>query len=113
MARFDAMAQELAAYFAQSIAQRSDAALRAILKKGGMSVEWRPTPARQEVLHSTIAHNVALIRSIPANYLGQVEQALLRSVQTGRDLKQLQGDIERQFRCGEISCSPYRSQSVK
>jgi len=97
MARFDAMAQELAAYFAQTTAQRSDAVLRSILKKGGMSVEWHPTPAQQEILHSTIAQNVALIRSIPARYLDQVEQAVLRSVQTGRDLKQLQGDIQRQF----------------
>lgn len=97
MARFDGMAQELAAYFAQTAAQRADGALKAILKKGGMAVEWHMTSVQEEVLHSTIAQNVALIRSIPANYLGQVEQAVLRSVQTGRDLRQLQDDIMKNF----------------
>lgn len=97
MARFDAMAQELAAYFSQSVATRSDYVLRAVLRRGGIAIEWRPSPAQQEVLRAIAHENVALIRSIPANYLGQVEQAVMRSVQTGRDLKQLQEDIMKQF----------------
>lgn len=96
-ARFDAMAQELAAYFSQSVATRSDYVLRAILKRGGIAIEWRPTPAQQEVLRAVVHENVSLIRSIPAHYLGQVEQSVMRSVQTGRDLKQLQDDIMKQF----------------
>ena len=73
------MAQELAAYFARSVQRRSDATLKNILKRGGVAVEWQMSPR----LEATINQNVSLIKSIPEQYLSQVEQAVMRSVQTG------------------------------
>jgi uncharacterized protein with gpF-like domain len=87
-ARFNTMAQELAVYFAQAVQTRSDAALKNILKRGGIAVEWKMSPRVQSILEATIHQNVSLIKSIPEQYLSQVEQAVMRSVQTGRDLKQ-------------------------
>src|ERR1700758_4317373 len=95
--RFNAMAQELAVYFAQAAHRRSDAALKNILKRGGIAVEWRMSPRVQSILEATIHQNVSLIRSIPEQYLAQVEQAVMRSVQTGRDLKQLQNEFMTNF----------------
>ena len=95
--RFDDLAQELARFFAKSIAQRSDVALKRSLERGGMSVAFRMTPAMRDVLRAVIQENVSLIRSIPAQYFTQVEGYVARSVQTGRDLKQLSDDLQRNF----------------
>lgn len=97
LGEFDRTAPRLAAYFATAVQERTDASLRRILDAGGFSVRFRMTPAAQDILQSTIAANVALIKSIPEQYLTQVEGMVMRSVQTGRDLAQLTDDIQGQF----------------
>lgn len=94
---FDEAAPALAEWFARSNRKRTDASLRAILKKGGFSVEFRMTPAARDILQATVNANVGLIKSIPSEYLTQVEGMVMRSVQTGRDLGQLTKDLERQY----------------
>lgn len=86
---FDAMAPKLARYFSKKVSERSDGALRAALKKGGISVDFQMTPAMADVLEGTVQQNVALIKSIPQQYLTNVQGAVMRSVQTGGDLKSL------------------------
>ncbi len=95
--RFDEAAKELAAYFAKSVADRSDLALRRTLERGGMSVKFKMTPAMNDVLQSTVAANVSLIKSIPQRYFTEIEGAVQRSVQTGRDLQQLSDDLQANF----------------
>src|ERR1700688_4405813 len=95
--RFDVAAKELAAYFALDASKRSDAALRAILKKGGWSVRFTMTPAMQDIFKATVAENVALIRSIPNQYLTQVQGHVMRSVAAGRDLGTVAKELERQY----------------
>lgn len=97
LSRFDTAAQELAEYFATAVSRRSDAALKSILKRGGFSVEWKMTRAQNDVLQATVAENVALIKSIPAQYLTQVEGLVMRAVQTGRDVGELTTALQRQF----------------
>jgi SPP1 gp7 family putative phage head morphogenesis protein len=41
--------------------------------------------------------NVSLIKSIPEEYLKQVEGAVMRSVQTGRDLGKLSKELQKKF----------------
>lgn len=94
--RFDRAADDLAKWFSQTASARSDAALRAILKKGGFSVEFRMTPAARDILQATVGQNVALIKSIPAQYLTQVEGAVMRSVTAGRDLGSLTKALQEQ-----------------
>ena len=93
--RFDALAPELARYFATDVSERSDAAFRSSLRRAGFTVKFKATAAQNDALQAIIGENVALIRSIPRNYLTQVEGSVMRSVQTGRDLgtltKELQG----------------------
>lgn len=95
--RFDAAAPALAEYFAKAVTNRSDAALRSILKKGGISVEFKMTPAARDIMQATINQQVSLIRSIPSQYLTNVEGLVMRSVQTGRDLGQLTKDLQDQY----------------
>jgi len=95
--RFDRIAEDLARYFAQSVSARSDRTLEAILRKGGMSVKFKLTPAMRDVLRASVAENVGLIKSIPQQYLRDVEGMVMRSVQTGRDLGTLSKEIRARY----------------
>ena len=92
--KFNDLAGDLASYFAQSVSQRSDAALKAALKKGGFTVEFKMTRAQRDVLNAVTHENVALIKSIPAQHLQKVEGAVMRSVATGRDLGALTKELQ-------------------
>lgn len=95
--RFEALSKKLAKYFATDASKRVDGALKAMLKDAGMSVEWRPTPAMQDIMQATVNANVQLIKSIPTQYLGQVEVLVMQSVQAGRKLNVLTRELQRQF----------------
>lgn len=95
--RFDDGSQELAEWFAKDAADRSDRALAALLRKAGMSVKFTMTRAVNDANQAAIGENVGLIRSIPEQYLTQVEGHVMRSVQTGRDLGSLTRDLQESF----------------
>lgn len=94
---FNQAAEDLARYFAKDVADRSDAALRSILRRGGFSVKFTMTPAARDIIGATVAENVSLIKSIPQQYLKDVEGAVMRSVQTGRDLGSLTKELQRSY----------------
>lgn len=95
--KFNDMAQQMATYFAQSVTKRSDGALQSILRRGGMSVRFQMTRPVSDVLQATVQENVGLIKSIPAQHLQKVQGAVMRSVQTGRDLATLTEELQDQF----------------
>lgn len=95
--RFDQAAKDLAEFFAQDVSERSDAQMKSILKKAGMSVKWTMTPAQRDIMQATVQANVSLIKSIPQEYLKNVEGAVMRSVQTGRDLATLSKELRTKF----------------
>ena len=95
--KFDRLAPEMARYFATKASERVDAHLKSSLRKHGMSVEFRLTREQNDVLQAAVAENVALIKSIPQQYLTQVEGIVMRSVQTGRDLRTLHDGLIHQF----------------
>lgn len=90
---FDELADSLTAWFATSVEKRSTTALADSLRKGGFTVRFRPSAAVNEALQAVIGENVALIKSIPEQYLKSVEGAVMRSVQTGRDLAMLTDEL--------------------
>jgi SPP1 gp7 family putative phage head morphogenesis protein len=48
-----------------------------------------------DVLRASTKQNVALIKSIPAKYFEQIEGAVMRSIQTGRGMADLQPELEK------------------
>jgi len=94
---FDELSDWLADYFAKDVADRSDAALQSALRNAGFTVKFVITPAMRDVMAATVHQSTQLIKSIPAQYLGQVEGMVMRSVQTGRDLGQLSKDLQEQL----------------
>ena len=97
LARFDEAANHLADYFARAVSKRSEAALKKILKDGGISIDWKMTAAQRDIMQATISEQVNLIKSIPARYLSSVESSVMRAVQTGMDLHQLSEDLQKHF----------------
>ena len=95
--RFDDAAEKLAKYFAKSTAKRSDAALKKILRDGGFTIDWKMTAPQRDAVNAIVHENVSLIRSIPRQHFTQVEGMVMRSVQTGRDMKQLADDLQKQL----------------
>lgn len=95
--RFDELAQDLADFFSRDALRRTDEQLMRILRRGGMAVEFRLTPAVREVLAAIVRENVSLIRSIPEQYLGGVEGAVMRSVTAGRDLAGLTRELRHTY----------------
>jgi hypothetical protein len=95
--RFDEASDRLAKHYSRRMAQRSDAQLRAILKRAGIAVEFRMTPAMTDVLQATIGQQVGLIRSIGEQHLTQVEGAVMRSVQQGGDLATLTRELRERY----------------
>lgn len=92
--RFEQLSDWLADYFAEDAAERSDAALTSALRRAGFTVKFKMTPAMRDILRATVHENVSLIRSIPQQYLTQVEGIIMRSVQTGRDLAAVSRDLQ-------------------
>lgn len=92
--KFDKLATELADYFATAVQDRSAATLKSALKRNGFTVEFKMTPAMQDIFRATVNENVSLIKSIPAQYLTQVEGSVMRSVQAGRDLGTLAKELQ-------------------
>lgn len=64
----------------------TDSAFRIALRDAGMAVEFKMTPAMQDAFNASLSENVSLIRSIPEQYLQQVEGIVSRSYSVGSDL---------------------------
>lgn len=95
--RFDALAPKLAKHFAAEAAKRSDAGLKAALRKAGFTVQFKLTAPMNDVLQATTMENVSLIRSIGAEHLADVQQQVMRSVAAGRDLGTLAKGLEERY----------------
>lgn len=95
--RIDEAAPKLARWFARSAATRSQLALRKILRDAGMTVRFQMTPAMRDVLDATVAENVSLIKSIPSQFLTEVEGLVMRSVVRGRDLSELSRELRQRY----------------
>ncbi len=91
---FDVGAEELADFFGRAAISRTDKQLLLILRTAGIAVDFKMTPAALNIIDATIAENVALIKSIPQQYLTQVEGSVMRSVVRGRDLEGLAKELE-------------------
>ena len=94
---FNKGAQRLARYFAKSVADRTDDSLQAKLKKSGFTVEFKMTPAANDVMQATIGEQVGLIKSIASQHLTEVEGLVMRSVSQGRKLDELSKELQERY----------------
>ena len=93
----DGLSDELAAYFAQAVAERTDAQLKAVLLDHGMTVKFTLSAGQRDALNAIVAENTSLIKSIGSEYMTRVEGAVMRSVATGRDLHSLTEELSKGY----------------
>lgn len=91
--RFDEAAEKIASARIRSLFNASDKALQNALKETGFAVDFVMTRPMTDALNASIAANVGLIKSIPQQYLQQVEGVVMRSYAQGRDLQKLAKDL--------------------
>lgn len=95
--RFDDMAPTVAASFLKNQFRGTDVAMREALKAAGWTVKFTMTPAVRDAFEASLAENVGLIKSIPAQYLQEVEGIVMRSFAAGRDLKTMATEIRGRY----------------
>ena len=95
--RFDEGAEKLAAWFAQRTKSYSDGTLQRILKDAGFSVDFTMTATMRDAYNAVIHEQVGLIKSIPRQYLLEVQGMVMRSVQTGRDLSHISQELVKRY----------------
>lgn len=94
---FNEAAEKLAERMAERTERYSDGQMMAELKKAGFAIKFTPTADMRDAYSSVIGENVALIKSIPQKYLTDVEGDVMRSVQAGRDLKELTDKLQDRY----------------
>jgi len=95
--RFEEAGPELGAFFANKAWRQSDAQLRMILRKAGISVKFEMTPMMRDQLQATIHEQVGLIRSIASQHLDKVEGIVMRGVTRGADSGLIAKELQAQF----------------
>lgn len=94
---FAKKAKALAETMVGGTAKASATALHSSLEQlsGGLSLKTKITnPNLANVYKASVAENVSLIKSIPAQYLQKVEGAVMRSITTGNGLQDLVPALE-------------------
>jgi uncharacterized protein with gpF-like domain len=76
---------------------RADGAFAPSLKHAGFAVDFRMTREANDALQATIGKNVGLIRSIAAEYLADVQDVVIRSVQTSQDIGSLSAQLQERY----------------
>ncbi len=95
--RFDEMADKLATKFADAALVNSDVSLSTAFKDIGVIVQFKMTEPMNNALQAVIAENVNLIKSIPEQYLTQVETLVMQSAGRGRDLGYLADELQKRY----------------
>ena len=95
--KFDDMAPKVAASFLKNQFRGTSAAMRMALREAGWSIEFTMTPAMRDAFEASLAENVGLIKSIPAQYLQEVEGIVMRNYAAGRDLKSMAAEIRGRY----------------
>jgi len=95
--RFATAAKKIAAFFTRSVSQRSDAAMKGVLKKAGFTVQFKMSQPVQDIFTATLNAQVGLIKSIASEHLTDVQEIVMRSVQQGGDLQLLTDELEKRY----------------
>lgn len=91
------LSPKLAKAFVEENAALVDNTLKSSVATQGLAIKFKLTPAMNDVLQATVKANVSLIRSIPQKYLQDVEGAVMRSVQAGRDIESLFKELQHTY----------------
>ena len=99
-ARFEREARSLASWFvgkvSEGVKRAQENAMR-IAGLGDFAVRYDFGNIKADVATAAVSENVTLIKSIPSQYLTDVEGLVMRSVSTGRDLNGLGQELAKRY----------------
>jgi SPP1 gp7 family putative phage head morphogenesis protein len=95
--KFDDMAPKVAESFLKNQFRGTSTAMRMALREAGWSIEFTMTTAIRDAFEASLAENVGLIKSIPSQYLQEVEGIVMRNYAAGRDLKSMAAEIRARY----------------
>jgi|SRR5580658_7867100 SPP1 gp7 family putative phage head morphogenesis protein len=95
--KFNKLSLDLSRKFARKSFRTTENAMRDAFKAAGFTVEFKPTPHSVESYHAVVAENVGLIKSIPSDYLHDVQTSVWQSVMKGADLGELTKTIQSKY----------------
>lgn len=87
--RFEVRGREIAKWLADKTKKRTDAQILRKLKENGFTLTPHYTGEEKTLISQIIANNVAMIKSIPQSYLGEVQEAVSYSFKRGYDSERL------------------------
>ncbi len=95
--RFDKMAEARAKWFTEQTEKASTKQIKAMLKESGIAIEFRTTKYVNNILQASMAENVDLIKSIPAQEHDKVLGIVSRGIQAGNDQMFIKEELQKQF----------------
>lgn len=95
--RFDKLSLDIATRFADKAFGMTEVSMQSAFKRAGFTVKFAPTKPALEAYKAVIAENVNLIKSIPSQYLKDVQTSVWSSVRVGGDMATLSRKIQRNY----------------
>ena len=95
--RFEDESEKIAKEFVGKTQKYVDTSFQNALKDAGWSVAFKPTRAIKDAMNAAIYENVSLIKSIPSQYMTDVEGIVMRGVTRGRDLSYITDELEKRY----------------
>jgi SPP1 gp7 family putative phage head morphogenesis protein len=95
--RLNNASDDIATAFANEHRRNLDGMFKRRLKEAGFTVAFEPTAGMAQVYRAVIAENVNLIKSIPQQFLKDVESSVWQAVMTGGKLGALTSGIQRAY----------------
>lgn len=99
--RWDNMSVRIAQDFADKNWRATDAGIKASFKKAGFTIKFQPTRVMKLAYSTRVAANVALIKSIPQQYLKDVSTQVWDAVTTGGDMHALEQNIQKVYKIAD------------
>jgi uncharacterized protein with gpF-like domain len=97
VSRFDKLSLELASKFARKNFSMTQTQMKAAFKDAGFTVKFQPTPSSMAAYQAVVAEQVNLIKSIPQQYLKDVQTHVWQSVAKGGDLQTLKTKLRETY----------------
>lgn len=95
--RLDTLSLDLSRRFARKSFAVTQTQMKAAFKDAGFTVKFQPTPGSVAAYHAVAAEQVNLIKSIPAQYLKDVQSKVWASVMKGADMHELSDSLHKTY----------------
>ena len=95
--RLDKLSLSISREFAKKSFKATEVQTRAAFKDAGFTITFAPTPGSMAAYQAVVAENVNLIKSIPAQYLKDVQSNVWQAVMRGSDLHALSATLQETY----------------